>query len=925
MATVKQFSLFFLFSVLVLAFAVDLLKVPTVSAGATPGWKLVRRYTFNYSTGINWSEWDEWYVGADQPYFVFPTVTPDNKLKLTVPNATFWHPHCEYVCALLTRESFSPSLKVRFVANVGNIKVKGVWAGFWLWHDTMDIRNEVTLELLGSWYVYNGKPWGMYSVFSNIPMSDRVYWNCTHRGNHQHYFVKPTYEQDSYRDFSQFGLDPYDGNYHAFDIEIGYSDPYHKYVIGYVDGVKVYEWGFNDEFQATHVPTVPMNIWIDICSPPWEELPDKPAYILVDKIEVYYWVSDFVNGNFENGLAYWGYYNFAAGDYDGDGDKEVKPVVPSSGWWLIQDVCIPHVTATLTWKAFWSSAAPNSNFTVWLKIPQFCNLSLTLTYLSGNLWRVVFTVYRVNGANSYLTYITLPWNTWILFKILRDGKTVGYQIGSNPPTTYDFLELDTIAAISTIAVSGWSQNIILDDFNVNTNPHLENLFIKLQKLGNGDIIPNPSVYQVRNGTLYTLESYPEPGYYTIWNIRSFDNSINYNVTTKDLVFNFTIDRVIFTAIFVNRQAYNYTITPANYYSEDVTYGYNVQSIKGTSTPAYGSYAYNIGSNVALTATAYSNYFFVRWSGIKHDGTTYYFTQGQNTINVQLNTTTNGIPFWKSFQPIFSSCKVIVNVNVPCSIYVITVYGQWIKINAKQIYSTQYEFYVPKGSYDFAFTSPGYYTKYVYAFSADALQKTLTITLTTSSGGGGGGGGRPPMPMSVVYTFYFHGTMSFSNVVLFGIFHVAAIGNSSLYITVHHRVYTPFVEIHARNISYIGFSLKDLYYYLGSQYYFDRFMTVSQVCGLMVDSDIPLVVKIGLPEKPKAITKITVDNETVCLEKWIWDGESAILSLDPGDPVFIFSYATPVEKTLDITWELVKVMVILVLMMAGVKLLVEKWS
>lgn len=746
--TIKQFSFFFLFSFLISAFAIDLLKAPIVSAGATPGWKLVRRYTFDYSTGINWSEWDEWYVGADQSYFVFPTVTPDNKLKLTVPDVSFEHPHCDYVCALLTRESFSPSLKLRVVANVGNIKVQGVWAAFWLWHDSMDIRNEATLELLGSWYVENGKPWGMYSVFANIPMTDKVYWNCTYRGNHEHFFIRPTYEQKRYIDYSQFGLNPYDGNYHTFDLDIGYADPYHKYVIGYVDGVRVYKWGLDDEFEATHVPTVPMHIWIDICSPPWEKVPNQEAYILIDRIEVYYWMSDFVNGNFESSLENWGYSNFVAGDFDNDGDKEVKPVDPFSGWWLIQDVCLSHVTASLTWKAFWDSAWPNGNVTFWLKIPQFCNLSLTLTFSRANLWRVIFTVYRVNEANSYISYITLPWDSWITFKIYRNGKTVGYQIGNNPTAAYDFLELDTIATISAIAVAGWNQKIMLDDFAIDTNPHLlENLFIKLQKLGNGDIIPNPGVYQVRNGTLYILESYPEPGYYTIWNIRDFSGSINYNVTSIDLVFNFTIDRLTFTAIFVNMTAANYTITPTNYHSDDVIYGYNVQLIKGTSTPAYGSYPYNVG-NVTLNATAYTEYFFIRWIGKRYDDSIYYFPQGQNIINVQLNFTESGRPFWKSFQSMFSSCEVIININVPCSIYVITSAGEWIKVNAKQVASTQYAFYVPKGSYNLAFTAPGYYTKTVFLLAND-LTEMCSITLTAISYVPPSGDGGAPCPRLIV--------------------------------------------------------------------------------------------------------------------------------------------------------------------------------
>jgi len=746
------FPLFFLFILSLIP-----LPINPVNAQSSPGWTLVKRYTFDHTKGINASEWEIYTIYADwqtHPWMLPPSITSNDELNVTVPNdPRITHPYCEYVMGIKSVEAYQLPMKVRFQVKLVDFdKTRGAMGAVWLCRDNMEVRNEVTLELRSTWYVDLGKPWLFYSTFA-MTMSKKVEWHCTEKGNHTHYYWEPPYNQEidvalydgksfylngpQYQSFTPVNINPYDANYHTFDLDIGYYNTTHRYVTGYIHGNPVYTWG-----PTLNVPSTPMNIYISISNPGWEKRLTHSAGIYVKYVEVYYWTDSFDNGNFNQGLSSWLYSNMQYGDYDNDGDYEVKPVDATKGWWLRQDVHVMQTSFKFSWRTFWYSAAPNSNFTVWLKMPKFCNLSLSLAYISGTTWNAAFRINRVAGDTIDVRKVNIPFNQWITFTYYRDGQYISYQIGSSPQINFTFPELDVMATIGEIDPVGWSQNFLLDDFQLTVG--YQNLQIRWIKLttssNNGFTYPNVGLYYVRYGTFLTFNATPESGFYTVWNVKDITgNYLNYNVTSNILTWQAAYDAFI-TAIFINGTGANgYSISPATLDIREKTCGYKVEDVKGSSSPNWGTYTYTPNTQLTVTASPYNGYWFYRWIAVKYDETQANFNVGQNTVQVLLNTTANGLPFWKHFIAIFTSCKVTLNLIdsstgaslTPTAVYVYDGGAyQTLKLLNNQI------FWIKGGTWTFTFYVSGYYSKSV-TVALDQMEETLTVQMQkiTYSGGG----------------------------------------------------------------------------------------------------------------------------------------------------------------------------------------------
>jgi len=671
---------------------------------------------------------------------VNPSITTDDKLKLTVPplnvsgNILLRHPDCSYFVWLSSKEFYSPSLKLKMRANFENAYKKGIMIGLWLCHDTPEGRNEVTTE----WRVQAGgyADWDLQefiSIYYNVHYdpNNEVTWTC--RDGCVHHVLKG--EGDLHGGMAKSSVNFWINGYHTFEMDVGYINATHKYVITYVDGNLVCRL-----YGLTSVPTLPMTLFVGISVPAWmASVPTETSYILIDYIEVYYWMDGLDNGNFENGMNSWGYSNFAAADYDSDGDKEAKST--GTSFWFIQDVCIPATSFRFRWKMkFESAGAGYGNVTMWVRMPQYCNVSMSLKYKGGTSFTSSLTFYRWDGTSQYVDSITLPLNTWINFELIRELTVFTYKIGGNVVRSVSFPNLNSIAAIGTVAFSGWSATVLLDDITVDSNPLLTDVVtVKLNRVGQGTIFPEPGILLALKGSSPTFYSFPTNStYYTVWNIKK--GAQNINVTAKDVSAYLDYDAEI-TAIFQSNVAeYNYTITSATWTSDAIeaklmqTYNYKLDNVKGYTIPS-GTQTYNFGTTVNLTATPYPGYFFIKWWGRKYDGSMVEFAS--RSINVYLNATADGKPFWTNFYAFFYPCKVAVTatdaktgqVLPSISVYVYDNGWQQVNMGPAQI------FWIKGGTWTFKIDSPGYYAKTV-TVNLDQTSKTISVSLTpiTYSGG-----------------------------------------------------------------------------------------------------------------------------------------------------------------------------------------------
>jgi hypothetical protein len=537
----------------------------------------------------------------------------------------------------------------------------------------------------------------------------------------------------------------------------------------------------------------------------------------------------------------------------------------------------------------------------------------------------------VAGDTIDVRKVNIPFNQWITFTYYRDGQYISYQIGSSPQINFTFPELDVMATIGKIDPVGWSQNFLLDDFQLTVG--YQNLQIRWIKLttssSNGFTYPNVGLYYVRYGTFLTFNATPESGFYTVWNVKDITgNYLNYNVTSNILTWKVTYDTCI-TAIFINGTGANgYSISPATLDVNEKTYGYKVEDVKGSSSPNWGTYTYTPNTLLNLTATPYNGYWFYRWVAVKYDGTQANFNVGQNTVQVLLNTTADGLPFWKQFIAVFTSCKVTLNLIdsstgaslTPTAVYVYDGGAyQTLKLLNNQI------FWIKGGTWTFTFYVSGYYSKSV-TITLDQMEKTLTVQMekiTYPSGGAGGGFNRL---MSQIYTFDFATNATFSGRI-FDLFDIQTSGPAHLTIKVHLHTYYPTIEFYSENVTSISFNMTRVFEYLGDSYYFGKFMDVSRFNGITVNSNIPLTIKAELPSKPKNIWK-TSNEETIEFKDWIWDGNAAVLTITSGDPAFSITYPSAMDVAVETSWTIIQqfipAIIILALLLIAIRMMVH-WA